>query len=272
MTKIKTDNSHLFEVPEAKIVTGRIDFVVARCKNKNVLHLGCVDEGFTEDRIEAGSLLHLQLMQVSKKVWGVDISADGLKLLENAGIDNLILGDVEHLDAIEELRGLKFDIIIASEIIEHLNNTGQFLRSVKQMFSSDTEMILTTPNAHRYIEISYNLKKYEFVHPDHNCWYSWKTLSTLLNKHGYVINEILVYDSYDFKESIYKRITKNIFKKKDIRESAIKNRDDTPKSSSPGNFNRLVHFAIKRYLCKKNPFFGDGLIFVVNLDESCASE
>lgn len=272
MIKIKTDNPHLFEVPDAKIVTGRTDFVVDKCKNKKVLHLGCVDEGFTEDRIETGNLLHLQLMQVSKQVWGLDISAKGLKLLKNAGIDDLILGNVEHLDTIDELSDLKFDIIVASEIIEHLNNTGQFLQSVKQLFSSDTEMILTTPNAHRFIEISYNLKKYEFVHPDHNCWFSWKTLSTLLNKHGFVVNEILVYDIYDFKESIYKRITKNIFKKKSNRESAVKNINNKHKSSIGGNFNKLVHFAIKKYLCKRNPFFADGLIFVVNLNESRASE
>jgi len=52
----KNSNPHLFRVPKVKTVMGRMDFVINRCKGKKVLHLGCVDEGLTAERIKSGEL------------------------------------------------------------------------------------------------------------------------------------------------------------------------------------------------------------------------
>jgi len=211
MKTIQANNPHLFKVPKVNIVKGRIEFVLDRCKDKKVLHLGCVDEGLAKERFQKGLLMHLKLMKVAKEVIGVDISKEGIKFLREQGINNIIYGDVEHLDSIKKLQGKNFDIILASEIIEHLNNPGLFLQATKTLFSPNTEMILTTPNAFRYTEFAYNFKGYEFVHPDHNYWFSWKTLSTLLKKNGYVIKEIYAYSFIDHEISILKRVIKKIF-------------------------------------------------------------
>jgi len=260
-------NPHLFKVPKVKILKGRIEFVLQKCKGKKVLHLGCVDEGLTMERIRNGTLMHLQLTKIAKEVWGVDKSERGIKLLQNEGISNLILGDVEHLDSIKELREENFDIILASEIIEHLNNPGLFLRSAKTLFSPNTEMILTTPNAFRFAEVSYNLKGYEFVHPDHNYWFSWKTLSTLLTKNGYVINEILAYSFIDHKTPIFKKVAKKILGRgKGYNNGKVIQRGTFKRTSLIGLSNKIkamTNILIRRYLYSKNSFFADGLIFVV---------
>ena len=51
-------------------------------------------------------------MSVAKEVLGVDISAEGIKLLREDGIDNLVVGNIEQLDQIEELKQQNFDIIL----------------------------------------------------------------------------------------------------------------------------------------------------------------
>ena len=134
MKKSETNIPFLFRVPNVKVVRGRIDFVLQRCKGKKVLHLGCVNEGLTKARIKSGNLLHIRLIDVAKEVWGVDISAEGIELLRKHGIDNLVVGDIEHIDQIEELKQQKFDIILATEVLEHLNNPGLFLQNVKKYF------------------------------------------------------------------------------------------------------------------------------------------
>jgi len=263
---MQTNSPYLFKVPKVNIIKGRIEFVLKKCKEKKVLHLGCVDEGMTKERIKNGMLMHLQLIRVTEQVWGVDKSKEGIKLLTQYGIKNLIYGDVERLDSIKELQGKKYDIILATEIIEHLNNPGLFLQVVKTLFSSNTEMILTTPNAFRFTEFGYNFKGYEFVHPDHNYWFSWKTLSSLLTKNGYIINEILTYSYTDHKIPILQKAIGKILCKKNILKEEIVEKKLSKKIQVNKLSNRvknIVDILIKRYLYKRNPFFADGLIFIV---------
>ena len=132
--------------------------------------------------------MHQELSRITKEVWGVDISESGITFLKSKGINNLFVGNVEKINELTELYSKKFDIIVASEIIEHLDNPGLFLESVKDFFGKDTEMIVTVPNAYRLSSIREMLRGKEYVHPDHNnYWFSYKTITGLLKKHGYEI-------------------------------------------------------------------------------------
>ncbi|BDZ69139.1 class I SAM-dependent methyltransferase [Methanobacterium ferruginis] len=208
----KSEINFLHKFPKVKTELGRINFILERCNNKKVLHLGCVDEGLTVERIKNRSLLHLQLKEIAKEVWGVDISEDGIKTLKNQGITNLIVGDIEHIDQISELQKHNFDVILLTEVLEHLNNPGLFLKAVKNLFNQNTIMIITVPNGIRFTGLGYALRGYEFVHPDHNYWFSYRTLCALLNKNQYQIEELRVYSFYDHTVSIPKKIYKGIKK------------------------------------------------------------
>jgi 2-polyprenyl-3-methyl-5-hydroxy-6-metoxy-1,4-benzoquinol methylase len=171
----------------------RNEFLLTKSVGKKVLHLGCVDSGLLEMKIEQGQLLHLQLVNVASEVWGVDLDKEGLEYLCDRGINNLICGDVECLDKIEPLRGQKFDIIIAGELIEHLANPGMFLESCKIVMTPASELIITTPNALLYSRFLFALLGREAMHPDHVLLFTPTTLRTLLNKMGYEITEFYVY-------------------------------------------------------------------------------
>lgn len=265
MKKRDLDNPHLIRLPkDIEIVIGRTAYILEICQNKRVLHLGCVDEGLTKERLEAGTLLHIQLLSVAKEVYGVDISEEGLNLLRRAGIPNLILGNVEQLDQIPELRGEKFDVILAAEIIEHLNNPGLFLQSAKHLFHENSIMVITTPNAYRITGFGYRLKGLEFVHPDHNYWFSWSTLTSLLSKNGYQIIDARLYSFIDYKHPLIRSLVRKIVKKKPSRPVTAKKAGCTPGTSSlcsekiiyriGSRVRGAVEILSRRLLYKLNPF------------------
>ena len=257
-------------------VIGRIDFILDRCKGKKVLHLGCVDEGLTEERMKSGIFLHFKLKNITTEVWGVDISEEGIRLLQEHGTDNLIVGNIEQIDEIEELKRHNFDIILLTEVLEHLNNPGLFLQKVKKLFASNTIMIITVPNGLRLTGLIHQIKGYEFVHPDHNYWFSYKTLETLMRKNGYHIEELLVYSFFDHILSFGKMVRKlwcRIFRRK----VNLKNTNSTKKNLQTRQQNilisvflllkRIPELLARKYIHKQNPFFvADGIIVVVKPD------
>ncbi len=273
MKKRDLNNIHLKKLPkDIDIDTGRIHFLLDKCRNKKVLHLGCVDEGLTMERIETGNLLHKQVQSVAEEVYGVDISKEGLDLLNKAGFTNLILGNVEQVDKISELQGKKFDIILASEIIEHLNNPGLFLKTANKLFSKNTIMIITTPNAFRITGLGYKLKGFELIHPDHNFWFSWSTLRSLLLKNNYQVIDSRLYSFTDYKRPLFRNLIKKVHKKMPYSSTATNTLENTRISAhvrmkmirNIGKyFNVVVRILILRFLYKLNPFFADGLIFIV---------
>lgn len=272
MKKGRVENPHLTRLPrDIEIVYGRTQFLLERCRDKRILHLGCVDEGLTKERLEAGTLLHAQLLGIAKEVFGVDISEEGVNLLREAGVPNLILGNVEQLDRITELRGKRFDVILATEIIEHLNNPGLFLQSVKHFFHEDTEMIITTPNAYRITGFGYRLKGLEFVHPDHNYWFSWSTLTSLLLKNGYQVIEARLYSFIDYKRPLLRSFVGKIVRKRSSRTELTRKSGSQEAFSGSRRIMRgigsrvraLAQILSRRFLYKFSPFFADGLIFVV---------
>lgn len=272
-TAQKNNNHHLFRVPKVPTVIGRADFVLDRCKGKKVLHLGCVDEGLTEERIKSENLLHFKLINVATEVWGVDISEKGIRLLQEHGADNLVVGNIEQLDEIEELKGHDFDIILLAEVLEHLNNPGLFLQRVNSCFDSNTTMIITVPNGLRLTGLMRQIKGYEFVHPDHNYWFSCKTLETLMRKNGYSIEELLVYSFFDHTLS-FRKVIRKIWRRILGQKASPENTKDTGEqlhakqqsllASAFSLLSRTPEILLRKYIHKRNPFFvADGIITVV---------
>ena len=173
------------KLPRLRVVI-RHEYLLDKCKEKSVLHLGAVDYYNGE---VCG--LHKRLMKVAGSVAGLDIDADGIEKARSMGVQNIIHGDLERLDEVN-IAG-KFDVIVAGEIIEHLTNPGLFLSGVKRFFGSHTEMLVTTPNAFSLHRFLLALRGIEYVHPDHVCYYSYTTLEHLLMCNGFSVDEKLAY-------------------------------------------------------------------------------
>lgn len=175
----------------------RVDLIREKAASKSVLHLGCTNYPYTQDSIEKNMLLHLDLQKTASELYGFDFDQEGIDTLAAAGVPNLYRADLEHLDQVELDR--KFDVIIAGEMIEHLLNPGLFLNGIKRFMHPGTELVITTVNAYAAVRMfPYALRGKggvnEPVHPDHVAYYSYKTLSKLVQNAGFDVADFMFYD------------------------------------------------------------------------------
>jgi len=251
-------------LPKVPIVIGRQDFVVSRCRGKKVLHLGCVDSGLLRERFLSAKLMHQKLAEVATELWGIDIDADGISFLRSQGFDNLVVGDVCNLDKIPELQGQRFDVIVASKIIEHLMNPGLFLNAVdKLMIPGHTELIVTVPNAFRVSTLIQLLHGVEYVHPDHNYWFSYATVTNLLKKAGFEIREVYVY-SFQSTRIIPESVSKFLVRK-NASLAPRRKAESFPSNvwtRAIGYLKSLPRRLIVQVLYRRTPFWGDGIIVI----------
>lgn len=172
-------------------IVSRESFIIERCKGRSVLHLGCVDYPFLDERLTAGSLLHSKLSRVTSVLYGVDLDESGLDTMRAHGFSHLHHGNVELLDRVN--LGRTFDVIVAGEIVEHLANPGLFLLAARKLLNADGELIITVPSAQNVKILANALRRREVVHAHHIAYYSPRTLTHLLQMHGYVVKQLLPY-------------------------------------------------------------------------------
>src|SRR5258706_9980620 len=175
----------------------RLDIIRETCRGKRVLHLGCTNYPYTQDAIDLNSLLHFDLEKVAADLWGLDSDQAGIDALVALGTKQIMLGDLERLDQLD--LNDTFDVIVAGEIIEHLNNPGLFLQGVQRFMNKDSVLIVTTVNAYCAMRFFYygvrgKRGRIEPVHPDHVAYYSYTTLKLLIERHRLQIGNFYFYD------------------------------------------------------------------------------
>lgn len=263
-------------LPKVPLLRGRESIVLDKCKGKQVLHVGCVDTGLLHERFVQEQLMHQKLHKVSSILWGMDINVEGIKFLQEKGFQNLFVADATELHTVESWRDITFDVIVTSEVVEHLSNPGLFFESVKRIMKpGHTELIITVPNAFRIDTLLWLLKGIEFNHPDHNYWFSYLTISNLVRKNGLTLHEMYVY-SFQSRLSGWKNIKE--FTNPESLTPSVTSETQVSKRQSKlkGSLFRLIIGYMKTipkrllvsYLYRKTPFWGDGLIVVCGLDSN----
>lgn len=99
---------------------------------KKVLDLGCGD-GFFMERIK----------NMDNEVTGIEISENAIIKARNRGFK---VYDVSLENNWSEKISDKFDIIFGGEIIEHVFDTDNFLKNIKNLLKEGGSLIITTPN------------------------------------------------------------------------------------------------------------------------------
>lgn len=178
-------------------IVQRVEFIKKVCEGKKVLHLGCTNYPYTKEAIDNDALLHFELDKIASELYGFDFDQAGIDILEQNGTKNLYQADLEKLEAVN--LDETFDVIIAGEMIEHLNNPGLFLRGIKRFMNPNTKLVITTINAYCAMRFwQYFLRgkggKAEPVHPDHVTYFSYSTLSLIINHAGLSVSDFYFYD------------------------------------------------------------------------------
>ena len=152
----------MHKIPEAPVVD-RNEAIINAVKGRVALELGCAE-----------SKLSTVLDEIAKKLYGMDkIECQGENFIQ-------VDFDKDEIPLLEDV-----EVVICGEVIEHLSNPGFFLDNLRKY---KCHTLFTVPNALTTIGLQHARKGFENVNKDHVAYYSWKTFTTLLERHKWQID------------------------------------------------------------------------------------
>jgi SAM-dependent methyltransferase len=160
-------------------------------RGRRVVHVGFVDE-LAASKLAQGVWLHGRLAEVASSLVGLDADDVGVAWARGEGFEAYAV-DAQSPEAVAALGLEAADVVIAGEIVEHLDAPGPFLRAMRRLVSEGGTLVLTTPNAYRLLNFLAPLSGSELVHPDHTSWQSPRTLQTLLERSGWDVVRMAYY-------------------------------------------------------------------------------
>lgn len=159
---------YLHAVPPAPVVQ-REEYIEQQCTGKRVLSLG------------GSGQLEKRLLKVASALSSVD------KVRQD---DRTVVADLDiEPEKVGEFAG-SVDVVLCGEVLEHLSNPGRLLDAVRKLA---VPLIVTVPNAFSSTGMQWMYKAKENVNKEHVAWYSYQTLRTLLERHGYELAEFFWY-------------------------------------------------------------------------------
>ena len=173
----------LRRLPRAELVD-RFPYITELCRGRRVVHIGFADAGYDEMQHGAGTWLHGHLDAVASGLVGIDVDPGGVERARTVGYD-VHTADACDLDAITSLGVSPAEVVLAGEVIEHVDAPGAFLDAMRLLVAADGRLVLTTPNASSLGNALLAFAGVEITHPDHLLNFSWLTLDTLLRRKGW---------------------------------------------------------------------------------------
>jgi len=228
-SKIPTDEEILKHYTNYPIGYG-VDSAITTIRINEVL------DGFekfrkTNKMLDVGCGPGLFLIEAKKRGWevyGTEFTDNQLAYLNDKGIKTL-KGKLTNDSFEDEL----FDVIISSEVIEHINNPLEEMKHFHRLLRKGGLVYITTPN---FNAIERFLLKGDYAiieYPEHLCYYTPKTIDLLLTNNGF--NKLKITTT----GVSIARIKKSIKRK---------NNESTEHVSSDESLRDQLEFGYKRYI------------------------
>jgi 2-polyprenyl-3-methyl-5-hydroxy-6-metoxy-1,4-benzoquinol methylase len=155
----------------------KIRFVVKHARGRDVLDIGCVQHN--PENYRSKYWVHRALAGVSKSLLGIDLFGEGVRFLQELGYN------VRPADAQAFQLDQRFDVIVAGDIIEHLEDFGVFVDYCKAHLRPGGRLLISTPNPWYWRNVAKAALIGEVnTNPEHTCWLCPRTLRQLLARHG----------------------------------------------------------------------------------------
>ena len=120
----------------------RLEMILDACRGRRVLDIGCVDHD--ENLVASEHWLHAKIAAVASSCVGVDNHVAGVERMNEQGF-HAVACDIGRTPP-PELVTEKFDVVIAGEVIEHLETPISLMRFSAQVLQPNGRLIATTPN------------------------------------------------------------------------------------------------------------------------------
>lgn len=180
------------------VYKSRFEILTSACRDKKVIHFGCVDHDVETIRrkLKSGTWLHKELSDVASRCYGIDIEERGVAYMR----DQLNYRDVKAINIIEqddaELLNENWDYVLLPEILEHIGNPLNFLSTLHNKLKGRVErIIITVPHAFYRGNFKHTTKGVERINSDHRFWFTAFTLCKLMTDAGYQVERVLFANS-----------------------------------------------------------------------------
>lgn len=170
------------DIPDYKITDG------SNIKNKKILVLG------------AGTARDIKYLIGSNEIWAVDFSNQAVKFLKTLGIKAHKLDLNKPLSIINTT----FDIVVAKDILEHLNDPSILVGEIRRLLSPSGYAVINVPN-HFYLPMRLRLlfgnniiwksffhdhtKLFEEWNYMHKTFFTWKGFKKILKMNHFKIKK-----------------------------------------------------------------------------------
>ena len=180
-------------------------------KQVKILDVGC----------GGGSLINELISNGFQNVYGLDFSAEAVEVCKDRGIKNVYQMDGQNPGFDEEI----FDIIIASDVIEHLENDVLALKNFYRILKKNGTLFVFVP-AYKFLWTNFD----EVNH--HYRRYSRSELMKKLREANFYIDKTSFWNFTMFFPAFFMQIVKRVFK---TESSALKQNMLLNSSASPVN-------------------------------------
>ena len=147
-----------------------------------VLDIGCNDGTFR------------QLLNKPNEYWGIEPFEKAAEIAKTK-MDKVLVGFYDKVA--NEIPDHYFDLIIANDVIEHMENPWEFLQSIKKKMTTNASMILSIPNVRYYSNLKellylkdWEYKDFGILDITHLRFFTEKSIVRLLNENGFKIEKM----------------------------------------------------------------------------------
>lgn len=168
------------DIPDYKITAGK------ECVNKKICVLG------------AGAAKDTRFLIENNEVWGLDYSESAVRLLNKLGIK----GFKADLNELLDLKNNYFDIVVAKDILEHLNDPSILINEIHRILKPKGYVVINVPN-HFYLPMRLRIlfgknliwkagghdhaKDFEEWNYLHKIYFTWSGFRKFIEKHNFEI-------------------------------------------------------------------------------------
>jgi len=146
-----------------------------------ILSIGC-GTAFTE----------MHLKKSGAEIWGIDFVPESVEIAKQR-IDHVICGDLES-DNFLSIPEQYFDLIIATDILEHLRYPEFVIKKISKWLSAEGQLIISVPNSSHYTAIRSLLLNRDWIYASaglfdeaHYRIFTRKSIIRFMNQTGYKV-------------------------------------------------------------------------------------
>ena len=135
-----------------------------------------------------------QFLSKPCQYWGIEPFEEAANIAKTK-IDKILVGFYDNV--IDEIPNNYFDLVIANDVIEHMEQPWNFLKSIKEKMTEKASLVLSIPNVRYFYNLKGLLLYKDWKYVDagilditHLRFFTEKSIIRLLNENGFEIEMI----------------------------------------------------------------------------------